>query len=157
MSIEVKSSAFPAGGRIPVRYTADGEDVSPPLTWSKLPEGTRAIALVCDDPDAPRDEPWVHWVMAGIPGDAAGLPEALSKEARPREVAGAVQGKNDFGRVGYGGPAPPRGHGTHHYRFKLIALDAPLKVSGVPTKEALLRAVAGHELDAGELVGTYSR
>jgi Raf kinase inhibitor-like YbhB/YbcL family protein len=157
MSLALKSPAFKAGGRIPVRYTGDGEDVSPPLTWSKPPGGARALALLCDDPDAPRDEPWVHWVMTDIPADAAGLPEGISKEARPREVQGAAQGKNDFGRLGYGGPAPPRGHGTHHYRFKLFALDAPLKLPGTPTKEALLRAVAGHELDSAELVGLYSR
>lgn len=157
MSIDVSSPAFEAGGRIPVRYTADGEDGSPPLRWSNVPDRARSIAIVCDDPDAPQDEPWVHWVMFNIPADATGLPEGVPKTARPGNVPGAAQGRNDFGRVGYGGPAPPRGHGTHHYRFRVYALDGPLALPGVPTKEALLQAAAGHEVDSGELVGTYRR
>lgn len=157
MSIEIRSTAFSAGERVPRRYTGDGEDISPPLTWSGLPDGVKELALICDDPDAPRPEPWVHWVIYKIPAGAAGLPENVAKTATLSEPAGARQGKNSWNKTGYGGPAPPPGHGTHHYHFKLYALDAPLDLSPGVDKKALLAAMKDRVLAQGELVGTYQR
>src|SRR5215207_11360776 len=149
MAIEVSSPAFDQGGVIPTQYTGEGQDLSPALTWSGLPEGTREIALVCDDPDAPRPEPWVHWVVYKISADRTGLPEG--------DTEGALEGENDFGGIGYGGPMPPKGHGVHHYHFKVYALDAELEAAAGLTKGRLLEALEGHVLDEGELVGTYER
>ena len=155
--ITVRSKAFEPGKAIPPRHTGDGEDVSPPLTWSAVPAAAKELALIMDDPDAPRAKPWVHWVIYKLPADAAGLPEAVAKEAEPPDPAGAVQGKNTSGKIGYGGPAPPKGHGVHHYHFKLYALDAALAVKGGLDKEALLAAMSGHVIAQGELIGTYQR
>jgi hypothetical protein len=146
-TIHLSSSAFPPGGPIPVKYTGEGEDVSPPLAWDGVPAGTKEMALICDDPDAPRKEPWVHWVLTNIPADANGLGEG-EPSGRP--------GKNDFGRTGYNGPMPPPGK-VHHYCFRLYALDAPLDLKDAPTKENLLKAMEGHILAVGELVGTYEK
>lgn len=149
MTVRVESPSFKAGGAIPKRFTGEGEDVSPALRWSGLPEGTREIAVICDDPDAPTPNPWVHWVLYRIPPESAGLDEG--------DTGGAVAGRNDFGRTGYGGPLPPRGHGVHHYHFKVYALDTETDLPPGATKEELLEAIEGHILAAGELVGTYER
>ncbi len=152
------SSAFEDGEAIPVKHTGDGEDVSPPLAWQHAPEGTAEFALIVDDPDAPRREPWVHWVLYGIPAGRASLPEAVPNQPRPEgELAGMRQGRNDFGRTGYGGPAPPRGHGVHHYRFTLYALDAPLDAQPGVAKADLLDAMEGAVLAETRLIGTYER
>jgi Raf kinase inhibitor-like YbhB/YbcL family protein len=153
MTIELTSPAFRDGEAIPRRYTADGEDVSPPLRWGEPPAGTRCFALVCDDPDAPR-RTWVHWVLYDLPADARGLDEAAPAEATL--PSGARQGKNDFGKIGYGGPAPPPGK-PHRYSFKLYALDAPGGLSPGATKAQLLAAAEGHVLGEGQLVGRYGR
>ena len=158
MTIQLASSAFDPGTIIPARFTGDGEDLSPQLEWSGLPPGTAELALIVDDPDAPRAEPWVHWLLYGIPATAAGLAEGISGDPAGLQVAGGLrEGKNDFGRPGYGGPAPPRGHGVHHYQFRLYALDAPLILEAGATKSELLRAMSGHVLAEGLLVGTYER
>jgi Raf kinase inhibitor-like YbhB/YbcL family protein len=157
MSIQISSTAFTPGSTIPIRYTADGDDISPPLKWSGIPQTTKELALIVEDPDAPQPTPFVHWVMYKIPANADGLPEGVSTRAHPDFPAGAVQGKTSFKRIGYGGPAPPKGHGTHHYHFRLFALDEPLEVQGELDKNALLAAMSGHVLDQGELVGTYKR
>lgn len=149
MTISVKSRAFEAGGGIPKKYTGEGADVSPPLQWGEMPAGTEEIALICDDPDAPTPRPWVHWVVYKIPGDSNSLAEGSSGAAR--------EGKNDFGRKGYGGPMPPPGHGVHHYHFKVYALDATLDLRAGASKDQLLDAMKGHILAEGELVGTYER
>ena len=149
MTIEVSSPAFEPGGPIPRKYAGEGQDVSPTLSWSGLPEETKEIALICDDPDAPRPKPWVHWVVYKIPADRAGLPEG--------SVQGAIEGENDFGVTGYGGPMPPKGHGVHHYHFKVYALDTELEAAAGLTKDQLLEAMEGHVLAEGELVGTYER
>lgn len=149
MVIQVSSSAFELGGAIPERHTGEGENVSPALRWSGIPEGTREIALICDDPDAPMPRPFVHWVVYKIPGDREGLPEG--------DARGALEGTNDFGRTGYGGPMPPRGHGVHHYHFKVYALDTELEAAAGWTKDRLLEAMEGHVLAEGELVGTHER
>jgi Raf kinase inhibitor-like YbhB/YbcL family protein len=157
MSLTIQSPAFGQNETIPKRFTGDGEDVSPRLTWSGVPEAAKELALICDDPDAPRPEPWVHWVICKIPASATGLPENVAKTNKPAEPAGAAQGKNSSGRVGYGGPAPPRGHGVHHYRFRLYALDTTLNVRPGIDKDQLLAAMKGHVIAQGELVGTYQR
>ena len=155
----VSSTAFAEGQPIPPKNTADGDDVSPPLAWSAPPEGTTELALICDDPDAPREEPWVHWVIYSIPADARGLPAGVPRDARPPEPAGAVQGKNswpDGENLGYRGPDPPKGK-VHHYHFTLYAVDAPLPADPGMTKDQLLRATSGHVIGQGQLMGTYQR
>ena len=149
MSIRVTSPAFGPGERIPVRHTGEGEDVSPPLQWGPLPAGTREICLLCEDPDAPRPQPWVHWIVAGIPGTRDGLVEGESK--------GFVQGQNDFGEQHWGGPMPPRGHGVHRYYFKVYALKRPSGLHSRFSKADFLAAIKGQILDEGELIGTYDR
>jgi Raf kinase inhibitor-like YbhB/YbcL family protein len=152
MDIKVSSAAFEEGGMIPVKYTCDEEDISPPLAWDSIPEGTKTLALICDDPDAPMGT-WVHWVLFNLPGDISELPENIPPE---RELeSGAKQGTNDFGRIGYGGPCPPGG--THRYYFKLYALDAELDLEAGARKPHLLEAMEGHILAEGQLMGRYSR
>ncbi len=157
MTLKIQTAAFANNEAIPKRFTGDGEDVSPPLTWSGVPEAARELAMICDDPDAPTAEPWVHWVIYKIPTNASGLPEYIAKTEAPSEPAGVRQGKNSFGNIGYGGPAPPPGHGVHHYHFKLYARDAELSVASRPDKKHLRAAMEGHILAQGELVGTYER
>ncbi len=149
MSFNLTSTAFEDGQPIPREYTGEGRDVSPPLKWTDPPAGTKSLALICDDPDAPRPDPWVHWVVYKIPADRRGLPEGSTQ--------GALEGTNDFDRMGYGGPMPPIGHGVHHYRFRIYALDTELKTAAGLSKDQLLEAIEGHVLDEGELVGTYER
>jgi hypothetical protein len=153
--IAITSTAFADGRPIPKRHTGDGDDVSPPLSWSNVPEGTKELALIVDDPDAPTPQPWVHWVLYKIPGDTTALPEATG--ASGRTATGMTEGENGWGRTGWGGPAPPEGHGVHHYHFKLYALDAELDLPAGASKADLLRAMTGHVLAEGELVGTYQR
>lgn len=150
MAVEISSPAFEPGSAVPKKFTGEGQDVSPPLTWRGLPEGTKEIALICDDPDAPTPEPWVHWVIYRIPADVIGFREGSTQ-------GGVLEGINDFGTPGYGGPFPPKGHGVHHYHFKIYALDTELDVDAGLTKAQLLKAMEGHILDEGELVGTYER
>lgn len=154
MRLEITSSAFEDQGTIPKQYTADGQDVSPPLSWPGVPEGTESLALICDDPDAPVGT-WVHWVIWNIPSNETGLKEGIS--ARERELSnGAVQGTNDFRKIGYGGPAPPRGP-AHRYFFKLYALDTSLDLAPGAKKDELEKAMKGHVLAEAELVGRYGR
>ncbi|MBN1946927.1 MAG: YbhB/YbcL family Raf kinase inhibitor-like protein [Bradymonadales bacterium] len=157
MAIHLESSAFGHQERVPVRFTGDGPNLSPPLTWSGIPEKTMELALIVDDPDAPSPDPWVHWVIYGIPVGTAALPEGVPKKEELFEPAGARQGTNDFRRIGYSGPAPPRGHGTHRYFFKLYALDKKLELPVGVRKQRLLDAMSGHILGQAELIGTYSR
>ena len=160
MKITVSSSAFAEGERIPGRFTGDGQDISPPLRWEGVPEGTKELALICDDPDAPTAEPWVHWVIYKLSAGLLELPQGLPDAARIERPVGALQGRNSWtsGRtIGYRGPAPPPGHGVHHYHFRLYALDAELNVAPGIDKKSLLRAMDGHVLAEGELVGTYER
>jgi Raf kinase inhibitor-like YbhB/YbcL family protein len=147
--IEVSSPAFKAGATIPKRHTGEGEDISPPLEWSSLPQRTKEIAIICDDPDAPTQKPFVHWVAYKIRADRRGLPEGSTQ--------GVLEGTNDFGEVGYDGCMPPRGHGVHHYRFNVYALDTELDTPAGLSKDELLEAIEGHVLDEGELIGTYER
>jgi Raf kinase inhibitor-like YbhB/YbcL family protein len=155
--MDVTSPAFASGERIPVRHTGDGENLSPPLAWSAVPAGTKSFALIVDDPDAPTREPWVHWVLFNIPPKTTRLREGVPASGLTADLAGARQGVTNFGTKGYGGPAPPPGHGTHHYHFKLYALDAVLDLPDGSTKAQVLAALKGHVLGEGDLVGTYSR
>ncbi len=156
-TLTVQSSAFPHNGTIPRKYTEDGDNISPPLTWSGLPQGVRELALIVDDPDAPRPQPWVHWVIYKIAANVGGLRENIPPKQKLLMPDDAVQGMNSWNRIGYGGPAPPKGHGVHHYHFKLYALDASVKLDPGATKEALLSAMQGHVIAEGELIGTYQR
>jgi hypothetical protein len=152
MSLKLTSSVFEESSAIPGKYTCDGEDVSPPLTWEGAPQGTKSFALIADDPDAPRGT-WVHWVVYNIPVTRTELPEAVaSTESIP---AGGTQGMTDFGRIGYGGPCPPGG--THRYFFKLYALDTMLDLEPGATKKELIEAMEGHVLAQDILMGTYAR
>jgi Raf kinase inhibitor-like YbhB/YbcL family protein len=153
MPIELTTNAFREGETIPKPYTADGKDVSPPLQWGEPPAGTKSFALICDDPDAPRGI-WVHWVVYHLPAALRKLDEGVPTQ--PDLPNGGKQGKNDFGKIGYGGPAPPKGK-PHRYLFKLYALDASLDLPPGATKEQLVKAMAGHVLGEGQLMGTYGR
>ena len=146
------STAFDAGGPIPKKYTGEAEDVSPVLSWSGAPEGTKSFALICHDPDAPLVKPgtygFVHWTLYGIPGSVTGLAEGTGD---------FVQGNNDFGNSGYGGPMPPPGHGTHHYFFWLLALDAEPELPPGLTMWELLERIEPNVIGMNRLVGTYAR
>jgi Raf kinase inhibitor-like YbhB/YbcL family protein len=153
MDFHLTSSAFEAGQTIPTDYTGDGSDLSPPLAWSGSPNGTVSFALICDDPDAPR-RTWVHWVLFNLPGDCRGLDKGFATASQHSQ--GVLQGKNDFGAVGYGGPAPPPGK-PHRYFFKLYALDILLPLSSGATKDQVLTAMKGHVLAEAQLMGKYQR
>jgi Raf kinase inhibitor-like YbhB/YbcL family protein len=157
MPFILSSTAFTTGSMVPRRHTGDGEDLSPALTWSGLPTETREIALIVDDPDAPGPQPWVHWVIAKIAATETGVLEGVHPKPSPSFPAGSFQGKNSWGTVGYRGPAPPRGHGLHHYHFRLYALDRPINVSAGFDKTGLLGEMKGHIVAEAELVGTYQR
>lgn len=154
MNPTLSSAAFAHQGAIPSKYSCEGADLSPPLSWNGLPPGTKSLALIVDDPDAPDPAApkmtWVHWVIYNLPPTAQGLPEGAS--ALP---AGTLQGMNDWQRTGYGGPCPPIGR--HRYFHKLYALDTVLPDLGRPTKAALEKAMKGHILGQSELVGTYQK
>ena len=155
MAIILSTAAFPAGGSIPAKYTCDGADVSPALAWGGTPAGTVSFALIADDPDAPAGT-WVHWVLFNLPGTSAALPENVPKTDQLPEFGGALQGRNDFKRVGYGGPCPPPGR-PHRYYFKLYALDVALPLKAGATKQDVERAMRGHVIAEASLMGTYAR
>jgi Raf kinase inhibitor-like YbhB/YbcL family protein len=157
MSLTLQTTAFQNGQAIPVRFTGDGADVSPELTWTDPPAGTKELALIVDDPDAPTAEPWVHWVLYKLPPDVRTLAEGGSSRQPHSHPSGTLEGKNSWGTTGYRGPAPPKGHGTHHYYFRLYALDAPLQAAAGLDKNALLKLMKGHILAQAEQVGTYQR
>lgn len=150
--MKLVSDAFESGGAIPARHTGEGEDVSPALSWSDVPEGARSFAVICHDPDAPLvgsgSYGFVHWVLYAIPGEARSLAEG---------VADHTKGRNDFGNEGYGGPMPPEGHGTHHYFFWLLALDAAPDLPGGLTLWQLLEKIEPNVIGMNRIVGTYER
>jgi Raf kinase inhibitor-like YbhB/YbcL family protein len=154
MTFTLITAAFRDGTGIPVKYTCDGVDVSPPLSWSGAPAGTRSFALIADDPDAPAGT-WVHWVLYNLPADVSELPENIAK-VESLDLGGARQGRNDFRRPGYGGPCPPPGP-AHRYFFKLYALDAPLPLKAGAQKKDVEAAMEGHVLATAQLMGTYAR
>jgi Raf kinase inhibitor-like YbhB/YbcL family protein len=150
-TLSLSCAAFSDGGAIPDKYTCRGEDISPPLVWGEPPAGTRSLALVIDDLDT--SGKFTHWVVFNIPADTRGLPESVSGGS---VVSGALEGKNDFGKIGYGGPCPPPGK-AHRYRFTLYALDAALSLEAGVSKGQVLDAVEGHILAQGQVIGTYQR
>ncbi len=152
MDIKITSSAFEEGGLIPPKYTCDGDDISPPLQWDAVPESTKSIALISDDPDAPMGT-WVHWVLYNLPADTKELAENIHPDNTLPN--GARQGTTDFGRIGYGGPCPPSG--THRYFFKIYALDTELDLAAGAAKSDLINAMIGHILAEGQLMGKYKR
>jgi len=151
-TVTLTSTAFADGASIPTKYTCDGESVSPPLGWDGPPSGTQSLALIVDDPDAPSGT-FVHWVIYDLPPSLRGLPEGVSTDAKPS--TGGTNGKNGSGKSGYTGPCPPSG--THHYHFKLYALDTSLNAPSGWSKDQLLQAMQGRVIGQGELVGTFSR
>ncbi len=154
--IGVTSAAFQDNGDIPSRYSRAGGNISPALSWSALPKKTASLALICEDPDAPGHDPFTHWVLYNVPPNLQGLPEGVAQGAQPEAIPGAEQGRNDFGNVGYDGPAPPRGDGIHRYQFQIYALDEMLPLSPGVTAEAVWQAIKDHVLGKGVLVGVYS-
>jgi Raf kinase inhibitor-like YbhB/YbcL family protein len=153
MTFTIRSTAFTAGGTIPKQYTCDGSDISPPLTWTEPPAGTKSLALIMDDPDAPAGT-WVHWVLYNLSPVTRDLPDGVPTTTAL--TSGAKQGNTDFGKVGYGGPCPPQGP-PHRYFFKLYALDAELNLASKATKRQLETAMEGHILAQAELIGRYGR
>jgi Raf kinase inhibitor-like YbhB/YbcL family protein len=152
MAFILQSAAFGSGDSIPGKYTCDGADISPPLVWSNVPEGTRSFALIADDPDAPGGT-WVHWVLYGMPSSARTLTESIPPDTKLSD--GSINGKNSWGKLRYGGPCPPSG--THRYFFKLYALDTVINLGSGATKEQLISAMKGHILGQAELMGKYKR
>ena len=154
MSLSLTSSAFDHDGRIPVRYTCDGEDISPELNWSDIPANAKSLVLIVDDPDAPDPAAtkmiWVHWVLYNIATNASGLAEAIKDSALPE---GALPGLNDWKRSGYGGPCPPIGR--HRYFHKLYALDTLLPDLGQPSKAEVEQAMENYIIEQAVLMGTY--
>ena len=153
MPLIVKSPAFAEGKPIPEKYTGDGADASPPLSWSGVPKDAVSLVLLCEDPDAPRGT-WTHWVLFNLPPETRELAEAVPTE--PSLPGGALQGVNDFGKVGYGGPAPPPGK-PHRYYFKIAALDRRLDLPAGARRQDVLAAMEGHVRAEGWLMGTYGR
>jgi len=160
VTILLLSPAFADGGTIPPSYTCDGTDISPPLSWTGVPEAARALALICEDPDAPRGT-WTHWLLINLPASVTALKEGIPTAELVTSTPGgqpdddARQGRNDFGTLGYGGPCPPSG--THRYVFRLYALATRLDPGSGATRERLLQAMKGHILATGRLIGRYAR
>ena len=152
-TMQLTSGTLQPNQPIPTKHTGEGADTSPPLQWTGAPAGTKSFALIGDDPDAP-GRTWVHWVIYNIPATTSELPEGVAKTDT---VAGAKQGVNDFGKIGYNGPLPPRGHGQHRYFFKLYALSSELDLKPRATKKQLEDAMQGKILAHTDLVGTYER
>jgi len=155
--LDVGSVAFEADGPIPRKYSGEGENVSPPLRWSGIPASAKELVLICEDPDAPKAEPFILWVLYGLSALQTSLPEGIPTTQSLAMLGGLMQGKNSAGKTGYTGPMPPIGHGTHHYHFQLFALSEPTGLSSSPSRDELINAMSGHVLALGDLIGTYER
>ena len=153
MPLQLATTAFTSGGTIPKKFTCDGPDVSPALTWSGSPSGTQSFGLIADDPDAPAGT-WVHWVLYNVPAGTHELAEGVRKDEQLPD--GTLQGRNDFRKIGYNGPCPPPGK-PHRYFFKLYALDTKLSLKAGSTKSEVESAMQGHILAQGEWLGRYGR
>ena len=154
-AVSLSSTSFADGGPIPDRYTPQGENRSPQLSWTGVPEGTKELVLLVADPAAPFPGPFIHWFLLHLPATLTSLPEALPVGRELPQVGGAIQAMNDAKTQGYFGPQPPLGHGVHHYHFQLFAVDVPLNLGTSAIKDDLMKALAGHILADGEIVGTY--
>jgi Raf kinase inhibitor-like YbhB/YbcL family protein len=159
--MQLTSPAFQNNSAIPLRYTGEGGDISPPLEWSYVPEHCKAFALLCEDPDAPvrpgKEHPFAHWLIYNIPARITALPEGLPTREILLLPIFATQGRNSFGKIGYGGPMPPVGHGQHHYYFTLFALSSSIPLASGMRREAFILALQGHVIEKTTLVGTYER
>jgi len=159
--MQINSPAFQRNEIIPTRYTGEGQNISPPLQWSYVPDHCRAFAIDCEDPDAPKrigkEHPFTHWLIYNIPARIQAIPEGLPTREILLQPTFATQGRNSFGKIGYGGPMPPQGHGVHHYRFTLYALSTAIPLPSGMRREAFLLALQGHVLGTASLVGTYER
>ena len=156
----ITSPEFTDGETVPTRFSGDGEDLSPALAWRGVPEGTKELAIICTDPDAPSPKPWVHWLIYKIAPHERELPEGVPPQAVLDAPVTAFQGKNSWSKgrtIGYRGPAPPPGHGLHHYHFRIYALDTQLDVEPGMGIDELMAAMNGHILSDAEIVGTYAR
>jgi Raf kinase inhibitor-like YbhB/YbcL family protein len=153
MTLSLSSPVFQEGEDIPITYTCDGQDISPPLTWGEPPSETQSFALIMDDPDAPGGV-FTHWLLFNLPADSRELPETAPPHNELEN--GALQGKNGFGEIGYGGPCPPSGS-THHYRFTIYALDQALDLMAGASRKQVIDAITGHILARGQLIGIYQR
>jgi len=153
--LAVASTAFKDGAPIPVQFTCDGADESPPLTWPDAPDNAASYALIVEDPDAPGGT-FIHWVLYDLPATTHALPRGVPNDESLSSPAGAKQGKNSFKKIGYGGPCPPKGK-PHHYHFILFALDKSLGLPPGASRDQVVDAMRGHELGRGEVVGTYAR
>lgn len=151
MAFHLTTTAFDNGAMIPKKFTCDGKDISPPLTWTEPPKGTKSFAIIVDDPDAPSGT-WVHWVLYDVPADTRELTEGIRKDRQLPN--GALQGRNDFGKIGYNGPCPPKG-ASHRYFFKLYALDSRTNLKTGASKSDLERAMKGHVLTQAEIIGRF--
>ena len=157
-TVVVTSDAFTDGGPLPRRYAKEGDNVSPPLRFANLPPGTREVVVLCEDPDAPMPHPYLHWLAYRIEPGTTELPEGITQGAEVAEpMPHARQAKNANGHLGYDGPAPPPGHGVHHYHFQVFALDQTPNLTSDADLKALETAMAGHVLASGELVATYQK
>lgn len=153
MGFQLKSNSFKNNEFINKKFSCEGENISPDLHWANAPKETKSFALIVDDPDAPRKEPWVHWIIFNIPGSVSSLEENASNKLYP-ELKDAIQGTNDFHKTVYGGPCPPAGK-PHRYFFTLYALDTKLSLKSSARKDDLLKAMDGHIIDSTELIGLY--
>lgn len=156
-TLRLTSETFLPNQPIPTRNTPQGENLSPALSWSGVPEAARELVLICEDPDAPKPRPSVHWILHRLPTDVLSLPEGVPAERELKQFGGAVQGQNDFKTRGWKGPRPPLGHGVHHYHFQLFAIDTQLSLGPDANLDELTRAMKGHVLAEGEIVGTYEQ
>lgn len=153
---ELKSAAFGENDWIPVQYSGEGDEISPPLSWSGTPQGAQELALICEDPDVPQPEAFIHWLAYGIdPKSSGDLPEGIPPEDQISTPIRMTQGVNSFRRVGWGGPNPPRKHGPHRYVFRLLALDRKLGLRPDVRKAEFLRAIEGHVIGEARLIGRY--
>jgi Raf kinase inhibitor-like YbhB/YbcL family protein len=149
VAIILTSTSFPPNGVIPREHTGEGGDLSPSLSWTGLPADTVELAVICDDPDAPSAEPWVHWVLCKLPPTPNGIAEGSN--------GGGIEGRNSWDTIGYRGPMPPVNHGVHHYHFTLYALDQPIAAARGIARAELMQRMRGHILATGEVIGTYER
>jgi len=156
VTITVESSAFQNGQPVPVKYTGEGDNISPPLNWSNVPCGAKQLVLICDDPDAPSGT-FVHWVLYNIPLSVSSLAENVAKGPNPANSKGSANGANTTGNLGYIGPMPPKGHGRHHYYFTIYALDKELDLEPGLSKDEVLTSLKGHITGQGQVMGTYER
>lgn len=153
----ISSPAFKNNEKIPRTHTGQGDDVSPELNWNGAPENTQEFAIICDDPDAPSAEPWVHWVIYKIPGSVTKIPSTVPTQQTVAFLGDALQGQNSWGTIGYRGPMPPPGSGNHHYYFTIFAIDQALDLKPGLSKKELLKKLEGHILGKSAVVGIYSR